>query len=239
MVVVILGAGFPTQRQFGIDGQQPILLLAAAGYTVFIPNDRSRGGISPRGYEQLGVERTYFSKPWRDAMQGVDLMVAKGLADPARIGIMGNSYGGGLVGWGITQTTRFKAAILKEPVALDMAASWRSIWGHKGFGGDAIGKQYGIDNPYEGEGKKFIEYESPITNVSAVRTPTLLEFGVKSGSVQFGGNEFFQALTWFGVPAELVMYPRTIHGFVEPKLVADSFRRELRWFGQYLPPNPP
>jgi dipeptidyl aminopeptidase/acylaminoacyl peptidase len=235
MVVVILGAGFPTQRQFGIDTQQPVLLLAAAGYTVFIPNDRSRSGITPHGYLDLGDEHTYFSKTWQDAMQGVDLMIAKGLADADRIGIMGNSYGGGLVSWGITHTTRFKAAVLKEPVALDMAASWRNIWGHKDYGGDVIGKQYGIDNPYEGDGAKFIQYESPITNVSAVRTPTLLEFGVKSGNVQVGGNEYYQALVWYGVPAELIMYPRTIHGFVEPALVADSFRREMKWFEHWLP----
>jgi dipeptidyl aminopeptidase/acylaminoacyl peptidase len=61
--------------------------------------------------------------------------------------------------------------------------------------------------------------------------------GVKSGNIQLGGNEFYQALVWYGVPAELVMYPRTIHGFIEPALVADSFRRELKWFGQWLPAN--
>lgn len=237
MVVVILGAGFPTLRQFGMDTQQPILLLAAAGYTVFIPNDRSRSGISPKGYEDLGEERTYFSKPWKDDMQGIDLMVSRGLADPERIGIMGNSYGGGLTAWGIAHSTRFKAAVLKEPVAMDMGASWRGVWGHKGFGGDVIGKQYGIDSVYEGDGKKFIDGESPISTVSAVRTPTLMEYGVKSGNIQLGGNEFYQALVWYGVPAELVMYPRTIHGFIEPALVADSFRRELKWFGQWLPAN--
>jgi hypothetical protein len=39
--------------------------------------------------------------------------------------------------------------------------------------------------------------------------------GVKSGNIQLGGNEFYQALVWYGVPAELVMYPRTIHGFMK------------------------
>ena len=235
MVVVLLGAGMPTSLQFGIDNQQPILLLAAAGYTVFIPNNRGRSGITPRGYESLGDEHTYFSKPWHDVMQSVDLLVAKGVADADRIGLMGFSYGGGLAGWGLTHTTRFKAAILKEPVSLDMAAGWRSIWGHPGFGGDVISKDFGIESPYEGEGKKFIEYESALPNVSAVRTPTLLEFGVKSGGAMQGGNEFYQGLAWYHVPAELILYPRTIHGFVEPVLIADSFRREMKWFERWLP----
>jgi hypothetical protein len=26
---------------------------------------------------------------------------------------------------------------------MDMGASWRGVWGYKGFGGDVIGKQYG------------------------------------------------------------------------------------------------
>jgi dipeptidyl aminopeptidase/acylaminoacyl peptidase len=236
MVVVLLGAGMPTSLQFGIDNQQPILLLAAAGYTVFIPNNRGRSGITPRGYESLGEEHTYFSKPWQDVMQSIDLLIAKGLADSERIGLMGFSYGGGLAGWGLTHTTRFKAAILKEPVSLNMAAGWRGIWGHPGFGGDVIGKKFGIESPYEGEGKNFIEYESALPNVSAVRTPTLLEFGVKSGGAMQGGNEFYQGLMWYRVPAELVLYPRTIHGFVEPVLIADSFRREMKWFVRWLSP---
>jgi dipeptidyl aminopeptidase/acylaminoacyl peptidase len=68
-----------------------------------------------------------------------------------------------------------------------------------------------------------------------VRTPTLLEFGAKSGGAMQGGNEFYQGLVWSGVPAELVLYPRTIHGFLEPALVADSFKREVGWFERWLP----
>jgi dipeptidyl aminopeptidase/acylaminoacyl peptidase len=64
-----------------------------------------------------------------------------------------------------------------------------------------------------------------------------MEYGVKSGNIQLGGNEFYQALVWYGVPAELVMYPRTIHGFTEPALIEDSFTRELNWFQKWLPVN--
>ena len=43
-------------------------------------------------------------------MAGVDKVVAMGVADPDRLGIIGWSYGGFMTSWTITQTNRFKAA---------------------------------------------------------------------------------------------------------------------------------
>ena len=47
---------------------------------------------------------------YRDIMSGVDALVANGVADPERLGVMGWSYGGYMTSWIITQTKRFKAA---------------------------------------------------------------------------------------------------------------------------------
>ena len=43
-------------------------------------------------------------------MSGVDSLIAKGIVDPERMGVMGWSYGGYMTSWIITQTKRFKAA---------------------------------------------------------------------------------------------------------------------------------
>ena len=40
----------------------------------------------------------------------MDALIAKGVADPERLGVMGWSYGGYMTSWTITQTSRFKAA---------------------------------------------------------------------------------------------------------------------------------
>jgi len=41
-------------------------------------------------------------------MAGVDAMIARGIADPERLGVMGASYGGYMTDWIVTQTLRFK-----------------------------------------------------------------------------------------------------------------------------------
>ena len=45
-------------------------------------------------------------------MTGVDALVARGIADPDRLAHIGWSYGGYMTAWVITQTNRFKAAMV-------------------------------------------------------------------------------------------------------------------------------
>ena len=53
---------------------------------------------------------------YQDLLAGVGLLVARGVADPERLGIMGWSYGGFMTSWAITRTNRFKAACIGAPV---------------------------------------------------------------------------------------------------------------------------
>ena len=43
-------------------------------------------------------------------MAGVDEVIARGIADPDRLGVMGASYGGYMTNWIVTRTGRFNAA---------------------------------------------------------------------------------------------------------------------------------
>src|SRR5262249_6061854 len=84
-------------------------LLAARGYAIFYPN--IRGSI---GYGQKFIESNrggWGGGDYRDVMEGVHDLVKRGIADPARLGIGGWSYGGYMAEWAITQTNEFKAAV--------------------------------------------------------------------------------------------------------------------------------
>ena len=104
----------PLGRQFEPWGQ----LLAARGYAVLYPNVRGSTGYGQQFVEMNRAD--WGGGDFKDVMAGVDWLVARGIADPDRLGIGGWSYGGYMAAWAVTQTTRFKAAVSGAPV-IDMA----------------------------------------------------------------------------------------------------------------------
>ena len=84
------------------DFDYQVQTLAAAGYAVFQPQFRGSTGFG-RAFEMDGFQQ------WGLAMQdditaGVKAMIARGVADPRRICIVGRSYGGYAAMWGLEKT---------------------------------------------------------------------------------------------------------------------------------------
>ena len=73
---------------------------------------------------------------------------------------------------------------------------------------------------------------SPTYQVANAKTPALLEFGANSLIQE--GDSLFQGLRHFGVPSELISYPRSGHGTSEPALLYDTARRDLEWFAYWV-----
>jgi dipeptidyl aminopeptidase/acylaminoacyl peptidase len=89
-------------------------LLVSRGYAVLLPNPR---GSSGRGQEfAAAVVGDMGGADTDDYLSGIDAMIERGIADPARIGTMGVSYGGFMSAWLVTQDQRFKAAVAGSPV---------------------------------------------------------------------------------------------------------------------------
>ena len=103
------------QRQFAAT---PYYYTPAAlcerGIAVLRCNPRGSGGYG-KPFRQANVE-DWGGGDFRDLMQGVDLVIEQGIADPDRLGISGWSYGGFMTSWTITHTDRFKAASVGAPV---------------------------------------------------------------------------------------------------------------------------
>ncbi len=91
------------------DSEPNAVLLADAGYAVLLPNPR--GSVGRDHAFARGVMGNSGTADLDDIMAGVDLCIAEGIADPARLGISGLSYGGYMAGWAITQTDRFGASV--------------------------------------------------------------------------------------------------------------------------------
>ena len=102
-------------------GWSPILefqLLAATGMGVFFCNPRGSEGYG-RAFNEANI-RDWGPGPMRDVLAGIDALVADGLADPARLGVTGGSYGGYLTNWILGHDDRFAAAMTCRSVS-DMA----------------------------------------------------------------------------------------------------------------------
>jgi dipeptidyl aminopeptidase/acylaminoacyl peptidase len=199
----------------------PTQLFVQQGMAVFVPNFR---GSSNYGAEfRLKNANSQGVGDYADVMSGIDHLVAKGIADPQRLGVMGWSYGGYLTGSVITQTQRFKAASVGAP-----ATDWITYYGQSDGPRDTLLTYFG-GTPWQVP-ESYMRHSSR-AKLKDIRTPTLLQVG----SLDINHNaEIYSALTDNKVPAEYVVYPREGHGISEPAHVRDLLERNYRWFMRWL-----
>jgi dipeptidyl aminopeptidase/acylaminoacyl peptidase len=224
--LVVLAHGGPISRWEDVLepwGQ----LLASHGYAVFYPNIRGSTGY---GFHFSQLSRgDWGGADFKDVMAGVDFLIARGIADPERLGIGGWSHGGTIAAWAITQTQRFKAAVVGAPVI-----NWLS----------EIGTEAGPEGDFDLFGVAYEHLDlyqkySPISFIKTARTPTLILHGAEDRNNPIGqSQELFEALKHYGVECEFVTYPREPHGFREEKHLIDRLTRILRWFDSHLKIDP-
>ena len=194
--------------------------LAALGFAVLMPN--------PRGSNGWGLEFTESNlgdqggKDWEDIMLGVDYCVEQGIADPDRLGVTGNSYGGYMTMWAVTQTGRFKAAVAGMGIS-----EWRSFHGVTEIQNwNTI--YYAHEDQYEPDGK--YRTFAPLAHIDNVTTPTLVLHGeVDHVCPVDQARQFYRALKDKGVEVSLCVYPREPHGWREREHMRDIADRTVQW----------
>lgn len=205
-------------------GAYPVQAFASQGYVVFMPNPRGSGGYGER-FRRANVKDWGYSD-FNDIQDGVDELIARGVADKDRLGVMGWSYGGFMTSWTITQTQRFKAASVGAGVT-----NLFSMWGTTDI--PPFQESYFGARPWED--RELYAKHSAMSFVDKVTTPTLIQHGTEDRRVPLSqGEEFYTALRSRGVTVEMVKYPRSQHGLSEPKLIRDSMMRNLDWFERYV-----
>ncbi len=208
-------------------GQYLSQLLASAGFAVLSPNIRSGMG---RGVAFANaVLGDMGGKDFQDVLYGLASLVQRGLVNEERLGIMGWSYGGFLTAWAVTQTPRFKAAVMGAGIS-DFhgfhAQTNVPDWDRRYLGQPPLSP---LTHP------EVYRERSPITYAHRVTTPTLIVHGEKDACVPVNqAYAFYRALVEMGMPTELVVYPREGHALSERKHLQDYYQRLVGWFQRYL-----
>ena len=230
------GRSYPMALQIhgGPHSHHPIGLnlahqaLAGAGFVVLMPN--------PRGSDSYGEDFTqacvgdWGGKDFGDLMDGVDLLVAQGVADRDRLFVGGYSYGGFMTSWAVGHTNRFRAAVVGAPVADHISM----------FGTTDIP----IFSIYEHEGTVFdspdvLRDRSPVTYLPNVKTPVLLVHWEGDLRCPIGqSEELFQGLKLLGKKVEFARYPGGSHGLRTPSQSVDQMRRTKEWYERHMPRPP-
>jgi dipeptidyl aminopeptidase/acylaminoacyl peptidase len=228
MVLVIHGG---PEGMFGVDWYHEFQVYAAKGWAVFFCNPRGSTGYGEK-FER-GEINNWGGMDYQDIMAGVDAALKQyPWVDTNDLGVTGGSYGGYMTNWIVSHTNRFKAA-----------ATLRSVSNFISDEGTRDGS-YGHEDYFKGIlFDDFDQYwdASPLKYARNVRTPTLILHSDNDFRVPIEqGEQWFRALQHYGVPSELVLFPRENHNLTrtgEPKHLVESLNWQIYWFERYLNGN--
>ncbi len=201
--------------------------FSALGYFVFMPNPRGSYGQGEK-FTQANVKDFGYGD-LRDILAGMDVLEKRFPIVKDREGITGWSYGGFMTMFGVTQTTRFKAAVAGAGIS-----DWQSYYGENSIDQWMVpffGKTV-YDDP------AIYAKSSAINFIKNVKTPTLIVVGDRDGECPAPQSfEFWHALKAEGVKTQLVIYPNEGHRFSDREHQRDVLRRALDWFETQMPPK--
>lgn len=197
---------------------------AGKGWAVFYPNVRGSSAYGEKFL--LSNVRDWGGGDFQDIQTGIDHLIAKGLADPDKLAQSGWSYGGYMTAWTITQTNRFKAAMVGAGLT-NMFSMYSTNDLQRTLEGYFGAEPWNDTDVYS--------KASAMTHIKRAKTPTLIMHGAEDKRVPVAqAQELYMGLRKNNVPVEMVLYPRQGHGLQEPKHQLDKMRREYAWFSKHV-----
>jgi len=200
-------------------------VLAGAGYAVVMGNPRGSAGYGQAFSRSVagalgGVDAT-------DVLDLLDGAVREHGLDPARVGVMGGSYGGYLTATTIARDDRFAAAVVERgylDAELFVGTSDIGTW---------------FSDQYVGADPAQQRARSPQSVAQRTRTPTLVVHSEQDLRCPLSQAErYYLALRRAGVEAELLVFPGEDHELTRsgrPRHRRQRFDAVLAWWARHLP----
>ena len=201
-------------------------LLAARGFAVVKPS--------------VSFEIGFPGEAWlKGVTAAANAVIQMGVADSARLGVQGQSYGGYATNLLITQTNRFKAAInVSGKVDIISFYTDSPRLGVRNIHA-AEKSQDRIGATLWQQPQKYVEH-SAIMFADRIRTPLLLLTGGLDHNVPaLNTREMYYALRRLGKPVVWVNYVNGGHGAPNTTEAdfTDFYQRMVDWYTKYLVPK--
>ena len=213
-------------------GYNPISqFLANRGYAVLQPNFRGSTGYGKK-FLNAG------NKEWGQKMQdditwGVKHLVAQGIADAKRVGIMGGSYGGYATLAGVAFTPDVYAVGVSIVGPSNLITLLDSIPPYWAFIRNIFYVRMG--DPSTTEGKAQLERQSPLNSATKIKAPLLVIQGANDPRVNKAeSDQIVIALRDRGFPVEYLVAPDEGHGFARPVNNLAMFAASEKFLAKYL-----
>lgn len=205
--------------------------LVASGIAVFAPNVRGSSGFGKAfmamddGAKRVGAVR--------DIKATTDALVAKGIADPKRVGIMGGSYGGYMV----------MAAVTEFPDMFAAAADLYGIVNFESFFRESEPWMAAISTTEYGDPATqldVLQALSPIHKLDRVKTPLFVLHGANDTNVPVvEAEQIVAAMKTRGVPVKYTLFPDEGHGWRKTPNRVRSTTEIVGFFVDHLKPTAP
>ncbi len=200
--------------------------LLSRGIGVLAPNVRGSSGFGKRFVNLDNVALRYDGI--RDIEASVGYLVEAGLGDPAKLGIMGGSYGGYMTMAGLAWYPEMFAAganlfgVVNFETFFAQTEPWMAAISTLEYG-DPVTQA------------ELLRDLSPIHKVDRVKAPTIVLHGANDTNVPVvEAEQVVDSLKQRGVPVEYVLFPDEGHGFRKTQNRITSQVAIVKWFEKHL-----
>jgi dipeptidyl aminopeptidase/acylaminoacyl peptidase len=236
---VYAGSVYDAADEVNVDPFSPgafnLLPLPSRGYVLLYPSIP----LGPMGRVGSDAREEIVS----GVVPAVDQLIELGIADPARIAVMGQSFGGYTTLSLIGSTGRFRSAI-----AIAGIADYISLYGTFRFWDRyhdephlamanlkmAEAGQFRLGSTPWGDLLRYLK-NSPVFYVDRVTTPVLLIHGDQDFLPIEGVEEFFTGLHRLGKRARFVRYFGEGHVLDSPANIRDMWQQIFDWLDETMP----
>ena len=208
-------AGTGSRERFTEIGGYSEIFFALDGFAVL--DNASMPIVGPRAT----VNDRFVEQVVMDAKAAIDKAVELGVADPARIGVGGHSYGAFMTDTLLAHSDLFKAGIAES------GAPNRTL------------TPFGFQNERRTlwQDPKLYEDISPFLYADKIKTPLLLIHGEaddNDGTFPIQSERMYEAVRGNGGIARLVFLPFEAHGYRGKESIEHVLWEKFTWFDKYV-----